>query len=59
MREHSTKLALLKCLSDGEFHSGEDLGELIGVSRAAISKHIKGIQEWGLISIECKARATS
>ena len=48
MREHSTKLALLKCLSDGEFHSGEDLGEMIGVSRAAISKHIKGIQEWGL-----------
>ncbi|MFZ3409728.1 bifunctional biotin--[acetyl-CoA-carboxylase] ligase/biotin operon repressor BirA [Vibrio chagasii] len=48
MREHSTKLALLKCLADGEFHSGEDLGEVIGVSRAAISKHIKGIQEWGL-----------
>ncbi|WKY57968.1 bifunctional biotin--[acetyl-CoA-carboxylase] ligase/biotin operon repressor BirA [Vibrio sp. SNU_ST1] len=48
MREHSTKLALLRCLADGEFHSGEDLGEMIGVSRAAISKHIKGIQEWGL-----------
>ena len=48
MREHSTKLTLLKCLADGEFHSGEDLGEMIGVSRAAISKHIKGIQEWGL-----------
>ncbi|MEZ8306877.1 bifunctional biotin--[acetyl-CoA-carboxylase] ligase/biotin operon repressor BirA [Vibrio splendidus] len=48
MREHSTKLALLRCLADGEFHSGEYLGEMIGVSRAAISKHIKGIQEWGL-----------
>lgn len=48
MREHSTKLALLRCLADGEFHSGEFLGEMIGVSRAAISKHIKGIQEWGL-----------
>ncbi|NAZ71983.1 bifunctional biotin--[acetyl-CoA-carboxylase] ligase/biotin operon repressor BirA [Vibrio toranzoniae] len=48
MKEHTTKLALLKCLADGEFHSGEDLGEMIGVSRAAISKHIKGIQEWGL-----------
>ncbi|MEZ8582876.1 bifunctional biotin--[acetyl-CoA-carboxylase] ligase/biotin operon repressor BirA [Vibrio splendidus] len=48
MREHSTKFALLRCLADGEFHSGEYLGEMIGVSRAAISKHIKGIQEWGL-----------
>jgi BirA family biotin operon repressor/biotin-[acetyl-CoA-carboxylase] ligase len=48
MREHSTKLTLLKCLADGEFHSGEGLGEMMGVSRAAISKHIKGIQEWGL-----------
>ena len=34
MREHSTKLALLRCLADGEFHSGEELGEMIGVSRA-------------------------
>ena len=48
MRDHTTKLTLLKALADGEFHSGEALGELIGVSRAAISKHIKGIQEWGL-----------
>ncbi|WP_394249085.1 bifunctional biotin--[acetyl-CoA-carboxylase] ligase/biotin operon repressor BirA [Vibrio profundi] len=48
MRDHHTKLTLLECLSDGQFHSGEALGDKIGVSRAAISKHIKGIQEWGI-----------
>lgn len=48
MKEHLKKLEILKALSDGSFHSGEDLGDDIGVSRAAISKHIKGIQEWGL-----------
>lgn len=45
---HDVKLRIIKQLSDGEFHSGEDLGELLGISRAAISKHIKGIQEWGI-----------
>lgn len=48
MKEHTIKLAILKALSRGEFISGEELGEQLGVSRAAISKHIKGIQEWGI-----------
>lgn len=48
MKEHSVKLTLLKTLSDGAFHSGESLGEQLGMSRAAISKHIQGIQEWGV-----------
>ncbi|UIP27811.1 bifunctional biotin--[acetyl-CoA-carboxylase] ligase/biotin operon repressor BirA [Photobacterium sp. TLY01] len=48
MKEHTTKLALIRFLADGQFHSGEALGEALGISRAAISKHIKGIQEWGL-----------
>lgn len=45
---HHVKLRILKQLSDGEFHSGEGLGERLGISRAAVSKHIKGIREWGL-----------
>ncbi|MCL9780377.1 bifunctional biotin--[acetyl-CoA-carboxylase] ligase/biotin operon repressor BirA [Vibrio sp. S4M6] len=45
---HAIKLALLGTLSKGGFHSGEELGASLGVSRAAISKHIKGIQEWGV-----------
>ncbi|GAB6263838.1 bifunctional biotin--[acetyl-CoA-carboxylase] ligase/biotin operon repressor BirA [Photobacterium sp. CCB-ST2H9] len=48
MKEHATKLALIRTLADGQFHSGEALGEVMGISRAAISKHIKVIQEWGL-----------
>ena len=48
MKEHSVKLSILKALSQGGFHSGEELGDNLGVSRAAISKHIKGIQAWGV-----------
>lgn len=48
MREHSVKLSLLSRLADGAFHSGESLGEQLGMSRAAISKHIQGLQEWGV-----------
>ncbi|PNH77580.1 bifunctional biotin--[acetyl-CoA-carboxylase] ligase/biotin operon repressor BirA [Vibrio diazotrophicus] len=48
MKNPDVKLKLLSKLSDGSFHSGESLGEDLGMSRAAISKHIKGIQEWGV-----------
>ncbi|OEF24363.1 biotin--[acetyl-CoA-carboxylase] ligase [Vibrio rumoiensis 1S-45] len=48
MKEHSVKHQIIQYLSDGEFHSGEMLGGSLGISRAAISKHIKGIQDWGL-----------
>lgn len=56
MKEHVKKLAILKLLSDGKFHSGEDLGEKLNVSRAAISKHISVIQEWGLEIYRLKGR---
>lgn len=48
MKEHAIKLAILRALAQGGFHSGEELGTMLGVSRAAISKHIKGIQAWGV-----------
>lgn len=48
MKEHHIKLALLSTLSDGAFYSGEALGAQLGISRAAVSKHIKGIQTWGV-----------
>ncbi|WPC74361.1 bifunctional biotin--[acetyl-CoA-carboxylase] ligase/biotin operon repressor BirA [Vibrio porteresiae] len=48
MKDHSVKLSLLNTLSDGVFHSGESLGQQLGITRAAISKHIQGIQEWGV-----------
>ncbi|MEC6817161.1 bifunctional biotin--[acetyl-CoA-carboxylase] ligase/biotin operon repressor BirA [Photobacterium toruni] len=48
MKEHSTRLALIHLLADGQFHSGEQLGQALGMSRAGIAKQIKIIQQWGL-----------
>jgi BirA family biotin operon repressor/biotin-[acetyl-CoA-carboxylase] ligase len=39
---------LLNLLSDGQFHSGEELGEELGISRAAIWKKLKACEELGL-----------
>jgi BirA family biotin operon repressor/biotin-[acetyl-CoA-carboxylase] ligase len=39
---------LLQLLSDGEFHSGESLGEALSVSRTAVWKQIGGLKEKGL-----------
>ena len=40
--------ALLTVLSDGEWHSGEDLGAHFNVSRAAIWKQLKQLQTAGI-----------
>ena len=40
---------LLAALSDGEFHSGDELGEAMGVSRTAIWKQLKKVEELGSI----------
>jgi len=39
---------LVNLLADGEFHSGEKIGELLGVSRTSVNNYIKGLQEIGL-----------
>lgn len=39
---------LLAVLSDGEFHSGDELGSILGVSRTAIWKQLKKVEELGL-----------
>ncbi|MGK3144661.1 bifunctional biotin--[acetyl-CoA-carboxylase] ligase/biotin operon repressor BirA [Pantoea sp. C2G6] len=48
MKDHNVPLKLIDILSDGEFHSGEQLGETLGMSRAAINKHIQTLKSWGL-----------
>jgi len=48
MKDHSVPLKLIDILSDGEFHSGEQLGETLGMSRVAINKHIQTLKSWGL-----------
>ncbi|MBN3218578.1 bifunctional biotin--[acetyl-CoA-carboxylase] ligase/biotin operon repressor BirA [Pectobacterium polaris] len=48
MKDITVPLKLIKTLSDGEFYSGELLGEMMGMSRAAINKHIQTIRDWGI-----------
>ncbi|PWC14587.1 biotin--[acetyl-CoA-carboxylase] synthetase [Brenneria roseae subsp. roseae] len=48
MRDIKVPLKLIQILSDGEFYSGEFLGEMMGMSRAAINKHIQTLRDWGI-----------
>lgn len=48
MKDNSVPLKLVALLADGEFHSGEQLGDALGMSRAAINKHIQTLKSWGL-----------
>jgi len=47
---------LLVILSDGMYHSGEDLGEKLGISRAAIWKKIQKVSSLGLLLESKKGR---
>jgi birA, biotin-[acetyl-CoA-carboxylase] ligase region/BirA biotin operon repressor domain len=48
MKDTTVPLTLISILSDGDFHSGEQLGEQLGMSRAAINKHIQTLRDWGI-----------
>lgn len=48
MKDITVPLHLVSILADGEFHSGEQLGAKLGMSRAAINKHIQTIRDWGV-----------
>ena len=39
---------IIKILCDGKYHSGSSLGEKLGVSRVAIWKHLKSMEQAGL-----------
>lgn len=41
-------MQILELLSDGNIHSGERLGEALGISRAAVWKQIDGLRKRGL-----------
>lgn len=47
---------LLQVLADGQFHSGQDLGKALGVSRSAIWKQIRLIEESGIEVYSVKGR---
>lgn len=48
MKDYTVPLTLILILADAEFHSGEQLGERLGMSRAAINKHIQTLRDWGV-----------
>lgn len=47
---------LLDLLADGQFHSGEELGALLGVSRAAVWKHLQKLEGLGINLLSIKGR---
>ncbi|MBE0400154.1 biotin--[acetyl-CoA-carboxylase] ligase [Halomonas sp. FME1] len=47
---------LMRLLSDGEVHSGEQLGETLGISRAAVWKQLKKLEVLGVEIIAVKGR---
>jgi BirA family biotin operon repressor/biotin-[acetyl-CoA-carboxylase] ligase len=51
-----TRSLLIKELANGEFHSGELLGEIVGVSRSAVANHIKYLMDIGLDVFSVKGR---
>src|SRR3989304_9982097 len=44
----TTRAEILKMLSDGAFHSGTDLGNKLGITRAAVCKNIRRLTQSGL-----------
>lgn len=47
---------LLLLLSDGQFHSGEELGQSLGVTRAAVWKKLKKLQSFGVVVHSIKGK---
>lgn len=49
-------MKIVELLSDGQFHSGDELGDQLGVSRAAVWKQIQRLQERGLEIFSVKGK---
>ncbi len=41
-------LKLIHLLSDGQFHSGEELGEILALTRSGIWKIVQQLEKWGI-----------
>ncbi|QLE83838.1 bifunctional biotin--[acetyl-CoA-carboxylase] ligase/biotin operon repressor BirA [Shewanella sp. Scap07] len=50
------KRAIIKLLSSGQFVSGEELATELSISRAAIGKHIGGLEEYGVDIFSVKGK---
>ena len=47
-RNMQNRYLILNMLSDGKFHSGEDIGNDLGLSRTAVWKHLNALSDMGL-----------
>ncbi|WP_236074986.1 biotin--[acetyl-CoA-carboxylase] ligase [Teredinibacter purpureus] len=56
VRMNEKQLLLVRCLADGEYHSGELLGQIAGVSRAAVWKQLQSLQLLGIEVVSQKGR---
>ncbi|SDH09934.1 biotin--[acetyl-CoA-carboxylase] ligase [Nitrosomonas sp. Nm132] len=52
----SLTFAILRQLSDGEFHSGTELSRILGVSRASISNALYGLDRLGVVLHKIRGR---
>ncbi len=46
--EVEPRVAAIRQLSDGRWHSGESMARVLGVSRSAVWKRLQNLREWGL-----------
>lgn len=52
----TTRTEILRLLADGELHSGSDIGNKLGVSRAAVFKGVKALSDTGLAIVAVAGR---
>ncbi|MGL5947627.1 MAG: bifunctional biotin--[acetyl-CoA-carboxylase] ligase/biotin operon repressor BirA [Aeromonas sp.] len=48
MRLTPTREHFIDLVADGQFHSGEEIGAALGITRAAVSKHARTLRSFGL-----------
>lgn len=51
-----TLQTLITVLADGKFHSGQELGEVLGVSRAAVWKQLQKLEPLGITLISTRGK---
>ena len=49
-------MRIVELLADGQFHSGDELGRELGISRAAVWKQIQKLEEKGLEVFSVKGK---
>lgn len=59
MQKTDTEQFLLNQLRDSKFHGGDELGEKLGISRVAVSKHMSSLRKKGLPLISLPGKGYS